>query len=315
MRRVVVALDGTALAAAILPDARHLARPDGELVLVRDASLVPSYTGADPDDQTQAVDASRTYLNEVAGSLREDGVRVQVQTMVSGDAALAIDEAARIFDADFVAVATHGRGGIGRILRGSVAWRALAGSPVPILIRHIGPNEQKALTFRAFARRILVPLDGSPLAETALPLAQELALQWNAQLRVTQVLPAFPVVHATGAFGMGMAAYDDTRPARHQAEEYLRKVTAGLDGDVHTHVFVGSPVNDLVTAAEEWLISDIVMASHGRTGLSRAIVGSVTEALIHRLNLPIIVVPAMATVPLHKSAGRVVRPVSLASKV
>jgi nucleotide-binding universal stress UspA family protein len=315
MTRVVVALDGTAFSTTILPDARHLAGPDGELVLVHDASLVPSYSVADPDNQTQAVDASETYLNEVALGLREDGARVQVQTMVSGNAVLAIDEAARIFDADFVAVATHGRGGIGRLLRGSVAWRALAGSPVPVLIRHIGPNEHISSTLRAFRRRILVPLDGSPLAEMALPLAQSLALQWNAQLRVTQVLPAYPVVHATGAFGMGMAACDDTRPARHQAEEYLREVTAGLEGDVHTHVFVGSPVNDLVMAAEEWLISDIVMASHGRTGLSRAIVGSVTDTLIHRLNLPIIVVPAMATVPLHKSGGNVLPPVSCASKV
>ena len=64
---------------------------------------------------------------------------------------------------------------------------------------------------------------------------------------------------------------------------------------VYTHVLNGSPRDELATAASTWDITDIVISSHGRTGLPRVIVGSVADALIHRLELPIIVVPALAT--------------------
>jgi K+-sensing histidine kinase KdpD len=109
MRRVLVPLDGSDLAASMLPDARRLAGSDGELVLVRDADDKPHYSEA-----TAA--APLNYLEEVAEILRAEGVSVRIRKLTGGDIASAIDTAAKAFNVDMIAVATHGRHGVRRLL-------------------------------------------------------------------------------------------------------------------------------------------------------------------------------------------------------
>jgi nucleotide-binding universal stress UspA family protein len=259
--------------------------------------LIPYYGYVYLLEQHHAVEASRGYLTQVAEVLRADGVNAETHTMVMGDAAFAIDEAARTFHADMIAVATHGRGTVGRLLRGSVAWQALAHSPVPVLIRHVHQDSPMVTAYRPPERRILVPLDGSTLAEKALPLAQELAREGDAEIWLAQIVFTMATAPGKAVQHMGEIPYAEIEPAKREAEAYLDQVAARLGGDVHTRVLLGAPVEDLVAAAQAWLISDIVMASHGRTGLSRVILGSVADALIHRLELPIIGVPALATQP------------------
>lgn len=300
MRRVLVPLDGTPLAEAILPDARRMAGPGGEIVLINDAKLAPYYGIAYAEDQRRVITVTREYLHDVAKRLEADGVAVRAFPMVVGDAATAIDEAASIFEADMVAVATHGRSPLGRLFRGSVAWKALANSPVPVLLRHIDRDE---LTLHVpHENRILVPLDGSTLAERALPLAQELAKERGAEIWLTQVVYTMATPAGKGVMPVSPTYYPEIEPKEREARAYLSEVAASLEGSVHTHVLLGAPVEDLVAAAETWLVSDIVIASHGRTGLSRVILGSVADALVHRLNVPIIVVPALARQPQHEAA-------------
>jgi nucleotide-binding universal stress UspA family protein len=293
MRRVVVPLDGTALATAILPDARRVAGPDGELILVNAVELFPFWDTARLRQQRKAVDASRDYLREVADRLRGDEVKVEVQTMVADNVAQAIDEAAMVFDADVIAVATHGLSPLGRLLRGSIAWLALAHSPVPVLIRHVLEGDGEPLPPKRPERRLMVPLDGSTLAEKVLPLAHDLATEWAASIWLVHVISKYPVS------GFPRTEVDSEaltqEEAHRSSQQYLDRMAAGLGGDVHTHVITGTPSDELAGAAAAWDITDIAISSHGRTGLSRVIVGSVTDALIHRTELPIIVVPALAT--------------------
>ncbi len=294
MRRVIVPLDGTEFAEAILPDARRLAGTGGELVLIQDASVAPYAGFGYFDMQEQLMKASRDYLDKVASRLRADGVTVQTHTMVAGNAALAIDEAARIFHADMIAIATHARSGIGRLVHGSTTWRALAHSAVPVLVRHIGPRAHGFVALESLERRILVPLDGSTLAEKALPVARQLAGEWNAEISLVQVVFTLETASGTPALNAGDAVYSDIESATREAEAYLRQVAASLGSGVHAHVLMGSTIDALVAATDAWLISDVVTTSHGRTGLSRVILGSVADALLHRLDLPIVVVPALA---------------------
>jgi nucleotide-binding universal stress UspA family protein len=146
-------------------------------------------------------------------------------------------------------------------------------------------------------RRILVPLDGSKFAEKALPLAQQLAGEWNAEIWLASVVFTMAEAPSGAKLNPTWVPYEEIEPQKREAEAYLREVAAKLQGQVHTQVLLGSPVDELVAAAEAWGISDVVLASHGQTGLSRVILGSVADALIHHLDLPIIVVPAHASQP------------------
>jgi nucleotide-binding universal stress UspA family protein len=291
MRRVLVPLDGSAMAASILPDARRLAREDGELILVQDVTgTLYDHLGYG-DYSVEAEEAATTYLEAEAGLIRSDGVRVKVQTLGLIDRAMAIGEAARLYNADFIACATHGRSVLGRLVRGSVVWNMLALSTVPVLLRHPGGERTPA---SGAERRILVPLDGSELAEKALPFVRQLALEWNATLYLIRVVPEIPV--QMSPFGPNTVDSGVIKADLNEADEYLRGVAAGLPGTVHTGATSGGLVEVLIDAVRAYQITDIIMASHGRTGLSRVVLGSVTDALVQRLDLPILVVPSLVSV-------------------
>jgi nucleotide-binding universal stress UspA family protein len=292
MRRILVPLDGSPFAELIIRDARRLAGADGTLVLVRDASR-PSYdlhlgVAAGP----LTVSECESYLETMARQLREQGVLVEIHTTFLNDISVAINAAAELFDVDMIACSTHGRTVMGRLVRGGAAWRALAGSNVPVLLRHEG--EQSTTGGDApEQRQIMVPLDGSVCAEKALPLAQELALEWNARLVLVRV------VTISGSLGAPYGLID-TYAVQYESEiasarGYLNGVASTLKGDVQTKTCAGVVVDRLEDVVEAMQITDVVMASHGRTGLSRVILGSVADSFIHRVHLPIVVVPALVT--------------------
>lgn len=128
--------------------------------------------------------------------------------------------------------------------------------------------------------------------QQALPLAQQLASEWGASLWLAQVVrPATAVSALSGPYAV--AAPFDPEPPIGEAHQYLEQVASALTGEVHTDVFNGAADRELAIAARDWGITDIVMASHGRTGLSRVVLGSAADSLVHRLHCPIIVVPAL----------------------
>src|SRR5260370_32845551 len=107
MRRILVPLDGSALAESILPDALRLASPDGELVLIRDVSQREIDDPTGKFSERAAFDEAKDYLENLAHKLHSDGVAVRAQTMVMGNPSAAIDEAIRLVKPDMVACATH----------------------------------------------------------------------------------------------------------------------------------------------------------------------------------------------------------------
>jgi nucleotide-binding universal stress UspA family protein len=130
-------------------------------------------------------------------------------------------------------------------------------------------------------RRQLVPLDGSPLAEKALPLAERLATEWDASLWLLHV------VTDPGKSGVQIMG-------EREAAAYLEQVARRLTAEVQIEVRAGRAVEGVITTVRTLGITDIVMTTHGRTGLSRVLVGTVADELIHRLRCPIVVIPALA---------------------
>lgn len=274
MRRVLVPLDGTDSSTAILDDAVRLAGPGGELILVHAVRRLRGRAAAGYSPMLET-EMARQYLEGVAAGLEARGISVRTIPKVTFNVAEAIDEVARTNSVDMIACATHSHGAIGSLLWESVAWNVLAQSPVPVLLRH-PTTGSTARSGAPEQRRVLVPLDGSELAEKALPLALELAAEWQVPIDLVLVVPSVR-----------------SEVEKPPMEKYLAGVSESLTGKVHSHVLVGDPVMELTAFIRGAEVTDIVMSTHGRTGLSRVLVGSVAYELIRHSTLPVIVVPAL----------------------
>lgn len=136
------------------------------------------------------------------------------------------------------------------------------------------------------AKTILVPLDGSTLAETALTPAVETAREKNAKLVLLRAAEAHPMPMADPA----EAQVEVVR----QAEEYLagvrERVTRGGLADVEISVWYGQPAEAIVEAARFRRADLIVMSSHGRSGLGRLVLGSVAETVLRATAVPILLI-------------------------
>jgi nucleotide-binding universal stress UspA family protein len=133
--RILVPLDGSVLAESAIATAAEMGRPGlATLVLVR-AAEAHTFPGADPTDaQVEVVREAETYLAGVAERLKRQGLNKVETSVWYGPAAAAIVDAARARKADMIVMTTHGRGGLGRLILGSVAESVLRGTATPILL-------------------------------------------------------------------------------------------------------------------------------------------------------------------------------------
>jgi nucleotide-binding universal stress UspA family protein len=138
-QRVLVPLDGSRVAEAILPFIEQIAGPlDMEVLLVRVVPLTSmDVVGMAKEAQAGApilkeLDA-QGYLEPLVASLKAKGGRAGARVRI-GDPATEIVAAAKEINADLIAMTTHGRTGLGRLLFGSVAEAVLRGSPIPVFL-------------------------------------------------------------------------------------------------------------------------------------------------------------------------------------
>jgi nucleotide-binding universal stress UspA family protein len=141
IEKILVPLDGSDLAEAALETAINILneQPATTLVLLR-ATEAPRPPAAESSaEQARAVHEAESYLNGVAAGLRECGITRVKTTVWYGPAAPTIVEAAEVEKADLIVLSSHGRGGVGRLIFGSVAESVLHGTRTPILVvRDVG---------------------------------------------------------------------------------------------------------------------------------------------------------------------------------
>lgn len=149
--------------------------------------------------------------------------------------------------------------------------------------------------------RILVPLDGSELAEAILPFAEQIAGPLDAELVLARVVE--PIVAAVGLASGEVGGDDALRHHQMAAKRYLeelaeRLTTKGLR--VRTLAALGVPGLEIPAMAEAEKADLIAMTTHGRTGVRRLLFGSVAEEVLRRASLPVLLFrmparPAAAT--------------------
>jgi nucleotide-binding universal stress UspA family protein len=266
-KTVVVPLDDSALAENALAAATAVARHcRAELLLVRAV------------DEHAVVSEAEAALRAIAERLGD--VETDVACPRERDAATAIAAAAAASDDPLVCMSTHGRGGVGRALLGSVAEGVIQRHAGPVLL--VGPHADiGALPLEG---RIVACLDGSELAERILPLARQWAETFGMGLDLVQVV--------------GPEVEDEMReagvpPSDVSLGTYLARCgrplyAAGVDVD-WTVLRGRRPAAVIVEHVARQRPGLVALTTHGRTGLSRITAGSVAIAVVHDSPRPVLV--------------------------
>ena len=321
MKRILVPLDGSPLAERTLALAANLARStDGALILVQaltlpveyDSLLVPHLTPLDIESKERVAQA---YLTRQVDLPMLSGLPVETRVRTEAPA-LAILNVAAECRADMIVMTSHGRTGFSRWVFGSVAEHVARQAEVPVLMLRerqlpfwtdgaelveMPPTQRQGGPLPVL--RVLVPLDGSPLAETVLdPAASCVRALVQGVRRATGS-------EVTSSGGCLLHLVLVVRPIDTIAEnlpqalvvsgakKYLGEVVAGLHdaypdipvtSDVIAQGDVAGALIEILDGEEEYSL--LAMATHGRTGITRWIWGSITERMVQKTQLPILLV-------------------------
>lgn len=286
--KILVPLDGSRLADGVLAHVRRLAaREPTDVTFLH---VVPEFLAAH-DEKARRAEVDEHFAS-IGGLLGREGVTVHRALVVAPDAAERIVETARTQGMDLIAMSTHGRTGLDRWVRGSVAERVLRAATVPVYA--VNPRGVLVEGDQVGGwTRILVPLDGSERAQRVLPLAGEFALASGPQAELVLLHvdePEVPGVHpvdevaARGAQARADAALASCRD---------RLLQAGLEHVRIVGRFGRDPAHEVLETARELGADLIAIASHGRTGLARWRFGSVAERVLREAAAPLLVVRAV----------------------
>lgn len=184
---------------------------------------------------------------------------------------------------DCIVMGTHGRTGIGRMVLGSVAEQTLRESSVPVMTVH------EDTKFDPDFDSLLVPTDGSDSAEAALDHAIDLALATDAAVHIINVVDIGVV---TGEFNAGRVMEALEEAGERALEVAINRAKDAGVSTVEATVLSGTPHRAVCDYADERDVDGIVMGTHGRTGLGRFILGSVTERVVRHSDVPVIATKA-----------------------
>lgn len=297
-KSILVPLDGSPFAEQALPLATQLAKRSGgklRLALVHQPPPNPNHsTWAKKFRSVELATrkSEHAYLHGFADKLRSAGTDVTAAVTLSGPTGSTIADYVAEIGIDLVVMATHGRGGLQRAWLGSVADYLVRHLAVPVLL--VRPAAKGAAPARESGnRQVVVPLDGSPLAEEVLESAAELAKAWDAEMTLLRIV--HPIVLSEGTIPPTPSPYDEelTELSREQAQDYVRDLSERLRE--HGSRASGTAVVGWSTAATILSVSRpeqtlaIAIASHGRGGLRRLALGSVADKLVRGADVPVLV--------------------------
>ena len=292
--RIMVPLDGSNAAEMVVPYAEEIATKfNSEIALVSVAEPTPA----------ESDHLFRAYLKTIQEKVRTElgnwgakpGTPVTIEVL-AGKPAQEILSYAADKNVSLVVMASRGTSGEGPWLLGNIAAKVLRATTKPVLlVRKEAPAE--GLQRKGLIKRILVPLDGSKVAEQIVPHAEELARCMGAELILFQAYESFFGV-ISGEAMVTMSAEEIKEANRHREEDakaYLRTIAGTLREmglTVSEVVVPGDPADVILSYAESNAVDMISMSTHGLSGLKRWVFGSVTDKVLHAGDMPVLVVRA-----------------------
>jgi nucleotide-binding universal stress UspA family protein len=286
--RILVALDGSRLAEAVLPAARSLAKALGaRLALVHVLEREPPATVHGEPHHSDAREAT-AYLERLAGELRREGIAVDVHVHERpvGDVAAALDRHAHELGADLIAMCAHGRTNLRTRIVGSIAERILRGGAIPILLRTVRQADAESFALR----NLLVPIDFTHDVDAALSAARALAAPCGATVTLLAALE--PDAPQTSRLLPGTSAVMrelDLDGLGRRLEALAQDLRADLP-EVRAIVDERRPA-DAIIAANDAIPADLIVLvtdAHGR--LSRWHDPSAAQRLLARPDMTVLLI-------------------------
>jgi nucleotide-binding universal stress UspA family protein len=304
IRSILVPLDGSTFGEHALPLAMSMARRlNASLNLIHVHSLLDAtYAELQVFDNTldqELRNKERDYLHAVQKQVQDRlSVPVTIRN-VDGDVATVIREQAESLRANWVVMTTHARGPMGRFWLGSVTDELIRSVPMSLIAVH--PQDTPPdLAKEPAIQHMLIPLDGTPLAEQildpAVTLGQAMGSDFTLLRVVTPVypmtLPAEPAIFGSVATDIMERVERTHMELKKEATDYLEKIAQRLRGDdlkVQTRVIVEEQPGVAILESAKPPIDMIAIETHGRGGLSRLLLGSVADKVIRGSKVPILV--------------------------
>lgn len=284
--RIVVPLDKAEPASAALSTARALAARTGAALALLHV-IDRRYPSTDLADEQRQI--ARQWLREEASALPHDAATAIVAVR-DGNPAEEIRIYADEIEADLICMATHARAGIGRIVLGSVAERVVQEARLPVLL----VRQEVATPDIPPGASVVVPLDGSPRSEAALPYAVALAQRLGAPLTLVRVWDAtMPTIVGPYALPMDQQLFEEMEEATEESvATYLATIAARLAGDIaaRTVSLRGNAAEQLGAYLRNERPGLVVMGTHGRGGVPRWVMGSVAMALVRAAASPVVLI-------------------------
>jgi nucleotide-binding universal stress UspA family protein len=300
-KKMLIPLDGSELAEVVLVYAIELTSRLGLEVI-----LFHVYS----PEEVELLPMRRTYIDKKVETMRRQ-LETQTKTgpkpisekvEVHGELAegYPAEEIIRYADdkgIDIILMGTHGRSGINRWAMGSVADKVLRASKVPIWLVRAGIPPETVLN-KWPMRKVLVLLDGSELAESVLPHVEALAKQRGTEfidVTLLEVLEPIPPAVYYFNYTVPIDWGDIIDRSEKEVEKYLARTEkrlkdAGLK--VQSEFLMGKPAETIVDYVNKNPVNLVVMSTHGRSGLSRWVLGSVAEKVLLGVSSPIFLVGA-----------------------
>ncbi len=297
-QQILIPLDGSKLAEKALPYAQDLAAKfDCKIILlnVRLPAEDPYHPALEQYLEKMANTLKRDIHNQKTEKNRHveiDPVTVNTSDLVRHAAEDIINYAARE-KVDLIAMASHGHSGIKHWALGGVSDKLLHISNIPVLLVRANTDEHNGFD------KILVPLDGSELAECVLPHAQVIGIGYNCS-RVTFLRVVESLLHsAQGESDGGGNVYTEKEVQEIEyrnedvAKKYIRQVAEKVGfkrSIIHTEVLSGNVAETIIKYAENNDIDLIIMSTHGYSGMSRWTLGSISERVLRYSGLPVLLI-------------------------
>ena len=294
--RMLIPLDGSKTAEKVLPYARRLATVSSisvELLGVVEMTEVAAEISSSEAPYAEALikEALRNsteYLETIARTFSNGMVRCRVEQGRPEDV---IINAAAMHKDTLIAMATHGRSGVSRWLVGSVTEKVLRGTNNPLLVVHAHPKfKTEAL---ASLTSVIVPLDGSEMAESVLSPVADLAMALSLQVILVR---AYALPAATyGGDDYDVPNYIELKDQiKSECENYLSSKATLLRAqgiaNVSTVAIDGSAADAIISLSHDTPNNLVALSSHSRSGLQRWVLGSVTEKVVRHCEDPVLVV-------------------------
>jgi len=289
-------LDGSKTAEKVLPYARYLAGMFNipiELFAVFDIAEMAAQMSTEKAQflDTMVEDGVRhstVYLQAIASTFPDADVKC---TVAKAQAADAIIERGEADTAMLITMATHGRSGLNRFLLGSIAEKVLRGTANALLL--VRATEEAKSAGEAALKSIIVPLDGSELAESVLPMVADLAQKLDLEIELFRAYH-FPYNVYPGDGGFYAGAYETLiAGVREEASEYLDKKVTEVKklgvAKVSCVTKEGTAGDQIIALERKTPGALIAMCSHGRSGVKRWALGSVAEIVVRHSSGPVLI--------------------------